>query len=155
MAISNVWYFVKTNEMRKIAYTHSCEFKEKSVLLQYFAKNYVKSMHLAYPQCGKVVKNTITIFKEKLPFFRQINAFTKEITKELISRNILCVIAFYMYSSTFPHCAVSFSSNWRDSWLYVNLTKKIFRNMFANWISLFFFFFQEAKSALNLFTSIR
>ena len=31
--------------------------------------------------------------------FRQMNVFTKEVTKELISRNILSVIAFY---STFP-----------------------------------------------------
>ena len=34
-------------------------------------------------------------------FFRQINIFTKEVTKELISRKFLSVIAFY---STFPHC---------------------------------------------------
>ena len=33
-------------------------------------------------------------------FFRQITLFTKEVTKELISRNFLSVIAFY---STFPH----------------------------------------------------
>ena len=43
----------------------------------------------------KVVKNTITIFTEKLPFFRQINISTKEVTKELISRKFLSVIAFY------------------------------------------------------------
>jgi len=31
-------------------------------------------------QCGKA----ITIFAEKSAFFRQINVFTKEVTKELI-----------------------------------------------------------------------
>ena len=37
----------------------------------------------------------ITIFTERLPFFRQINISTKEVTKELISRKFLSVIAFY------------------------------------------------------------
>ena len=34
-------------------------------------------------------------------FFREINVFTKEVTKQLISRKEFCVIAF---CSTFPHC---------------------------------------------------
>ena len=40
---------------------------------------------------------------ENLHFFRQINVFTNKVTKEMISRNFLSVIAFY---STFPHCAI-------------------------------------------------
>ena len=39
-------------------------------------------------QCGKVLQNAITIFTENQHFFRQINSFTKEATKELISRKI-------------------------------------------------------------------
>ena len=42
-----------------------------------------------------------TVFMGKLTFFRQINVFTKEVTKGLISRNFLRVITFY---STFPYC---------------------------------------------------
>ena len=41
-------------------------------------------------------------FTEKSTFFRQINVFTKEVTKELNSRNFFCVIAFW---NTFPHCS--------------------------------------------------
>ena len=41
-------------------------------------------------------------FLRKNPyFFRQINTFTKEVTKELIWRNFFRVIAF---CNTFPHC---------------------------------------------------
>ena len=56
-------------------------------------------------QCGKVAKNkiAISVFTEKWPFFRQINVFTKEITKEFISRKFLSVITFH---TTF-HCAWS------------------------------------------------
>ena len=45
----------------------------------------------------------ITIFTEKSTFSRQTNVFTKEVTKELISRKFLILVAFY---STFPHFAV-------------------------------------------------
>ena len=45
---------------------------------------------------------TRSLFLQKnQDFFRQINGFTKEVTKELISRKFLSLIAFY---STFPHC---------------------------------------------------
>ena len=40
-------------------------------------------------------------YKTQSPFFRQINVFTKEVTKGSISRIFLSVIAFY---STFLHC---------------------------------------------------
>ena len=63
---------------------------------------------VACAQCGKVVKNTITILWENQHFFRQINILTKEVTKELISRKNLSVIAFY---STFPHCVVCWKIN--------------------------------------------
>ena len=53
-------------------------------------------------QCGKSSKaRSITVFTEKTRFFRQIDDFTKEVTKELISRKFLIVIAFY---STISHC---------------------------------------------------
>ena len=39
-------------------------------------------------QCGKVIKNTITVFTEKSTLFYQINGFTKEVIKELISQKI-------------------------------------------------------------------
>ena len=44
----------------------------------------IREFNLSHAQCGKVVKNTITIFTEKLTFFRQNNGFTTEVTKELI-----------------------------------------------------------------------
>ena len=48
-------------------------------------------------QYGKVVKNTITIFaenSENSTFFPSNQRFTKEFTKELISRKYLSMIAF-------------------------------------------------------------
>ena len=55
---------------------------------------------------GKVVKNTITNFiLENQQFFRQINVFTKEVTKEVISRKFLSVTA--LYRVLFPHCLES------------------------------------------------
>ena len=54
-------------------------------------KNFVKAND---EKKRKEITNSLT-------FFRQINGFTKEVTKELISRKFLSVIAFY---STFPHC---------------------------------------------------
>ena len=45
----------------------------------------------------------ITFFTENSTLFRQINEFTKEDTKELISRKFFSVMAFY---SIFPHSTV-------------------------------------------------
>ena len=50
----------------------------------------------------KFYKMRILFLRKNKQFFRQINDFAKEVTKELISRNFLSVIAFYC---TFPHCA--------------------------------------------------
>ena len=48
------------------------------------------------------------LLTEKSTFFRQINGFTnKEVTKELISRKFLSVIAFY---TTFPHCTAQYGN---------------------------------------------
>ena len=48
------------------------------------------------------VEKTSTVFVRKNHnFLREIVDFTKEVTKESISRKFLIVIAFY---STFPHC---------------------------------------------------
>ena len=51
----------------------------------------------------KSYKKRSRLLRKNHHFFRQINAFTKEVTKELISRKFLSVIAFY---STFPHCVL-------------------------------------------------
>ena len=61
-----------------------------------FHEFFVKSVHA---QSGKVVKTTITVFTGKSTFFRQINVFTKKVTKELISRKFLSVIEL-------KHCTV-------------------------------------------------
>ena len=65
----------------------------KSRMLNYLWESY-------NTECGKVVKNTVSLFffflRKSQRFFRQINVFTKE----LISRNFLNMIAFH---STFPH----------------------------------------------------
>ena len=45
-------------------------------------------------------KTRLPFLRQNQHFFRQINAFTKEVSKELISRKFLSVIAFY---SIFPH----------------------------------------------------
>ena len=73
-------------------------------------------------------------------FFRQINIFTKEVTKELISRKFLSVIAFYR---TFPHCDNLFSNN-------VALTKflsKSVRVNFLNFHSLHCLYTYEIESS--------
>ena len=49
----------------------------------------------------KSSKTRSPFLRENCHFFRQINVFTKEVTKEMISRKFLSVIAFY---STFIHC---------------------------------------------------
>ena len=52
-------------------------------------------------QCGKVVKNTVTVLTEKSRFFPSNQRFYfKQDAKELLSRKFLSVIAFY---STFPY----------------------------------------------------
>ena len=37
-----------------------------------------KNEKFTLTQCGKVLKNTITILREKQRFFRQINVFTRD-----------------------------------------------------------------------------
>ena len=50
----------------------------------------------------KIRQNTRSLFLLEIQhFFRQIKFFTKEVTKELISRKFFSVIVFY---STFPYC---------------------------------------------------
>ena len=48
-------------------------------------------------KCGKVGKNTIIVFTEKVTFLRQINVSTKHVTKELISRKFLSVIVIQKF----------------------------------------------------------
>ena len=58
---------------------------------------YVKSI-IEFPTVWKSRLNqraTITVFTENSTFFRQINVYTTKVTKELISRKFLSVIAFY------------------------------------------------------------
>ena len=58
-------------------------------------------IHSLLHSVEKSSKTRSPFLRKNCHFFRQINAFTKEVTKELISRNFFSVIAFY---STFPHC---------------------------------------------------
>ena len=53
-----------------------------------------------YTQCEKLLQNAITILQKNQHFLCQTIAFTKKVTKELISRNILNVNTFYI---TFSH----------------------------------------------------
>ena len=45
-----------------------------------------------------VAKVFILLSRKNLHFFRQINVFTKEVTKELMSQKILNVLSFYSLS---------------------------------------------------------
>ena len=72
-------------------------------------------------------------FPVKSTFSRQINVFTKEVTKELISRKFFSVIAFY---SIFPHCAL-FWQKFRESNVFTK--ELISRNIFfVRWNVSFF-----------------
>ena len=86
-------------------YFTMCEFTKNGSQLsleKYFVKStfticsliFINKLYSSTLQCEKVVKNTITVFIEKSTFFRQINGFTKEVAKKLISRKFLSVIAF-------------------------------------------------------------
>ena len=64
------------------------------------------------------MEKTSTVFVRKNHnFLREIVDFTKEVTKESISRKFLIVIAFY---STFPHCVFA------KLYSYVKSTGKFF-----------------------------
>ena len=58
-----------------------------------------------FPHCASCIKirqkHNYCFYEKFQQFFRQINVFTKEVTKELISRKFLSVIAFHII---FPHC---------------------------------------------------
>ena len=54
----------------------------------------VECLRIWFPNCGSV-KGDLDL-TEKSIFFRQINVFTKEVTKELVSRNYLSMIMFYV-----------------------------------------------------------
>ena len=74
-------------------------FRQISVLLSHSVENYYKMRS--------------RFLRKNWHFFRQINVFTEEVTKELISRNFLRVIAFYR---TFPHCVhAAQCRNYRNS----------------------------------------
>ena len=55
------------------------------------------NIKIFYTQCGKVVKNTTSalFLRKSQHFFPSNHCFTKEITKDMISRNFLCVISFH------------------------------------------------------------
>ena len=102
---------------------------------------------LQHPQCGKVVRNTLSLFTENLWFFPSNQRFylKKLRTKELISRKFLSVIAFY---STFPHTlwklrnftAKGFSQNFRQSIiLQKNFTTNWFDGKKFAWQWIFHF----------------
>ena len=96
--------FLQVWKLRNFTATiFSQKFREIKFLLKSFTlswfdekKNLHGSEFLVYPHCET---RRLPFLRKNQNFFRQINDFTKEVTKELISRKIL--IAFY---STFPHC---------------------------------------------------
>ena len=53
------------------------------------------------------IKTQSRFLRKNEHFFRQINVFTNEVAKELISRKFLSVIAFY---TTFPHCTAQYGN---------------------------------------------
>ena len=61
-----------------------------------------------------------------------MNVFIKEVTKELISRKFLSVIAFY---STFPHCdtATSFASDLTENFVKWNTVTSFAIDLTENW----------------------
>ena len=73
-----------------------------------------------------------SLFYGKINIFRQINVFTEEVTKELISRNFLSVIAFY---SIFPHYTVSDTSR-KDIYVSMYLSRLNKSDLFSRQIDL-------------------
>ena len=98
--VSLTKYFAKGDQNAKIKITLTKMFFRQINSLLIYLVNALFSRNF----CQKSVRvnfRTFHTFAEKMNiFFRQMNAFTKEVTKELIWRNFLCVIAFY---TTFPH----------------------------------------------------
>ena len=68
-----------------------------------FRKKYGKSTNKVLSSYTAVWKSRRKHDHDFYRKIRQTNVFTKEVTKELISRNFFYVIAFF---SIFPHCVV-------------------------------------------------
>ena len=81
-------------------------------------------------------------------FFRQITVFTKEVTKELISRNFLSMIAFY---STFPHCAKEITKELISRNFYLRDRVLYYFSMHTVSNKDFFFddFFEKSTNLIN------
>ena len=63
------------------------------------------AFHCIFPHHSveKCYKTRSRFLRKNQHFFREINFFTIEVAKDLISRNLFCMIAF---CRTFPHCTV-------------------------------------------------
>ena len=80
-------------------------------------------------------QNKITIFTQKLPFFRQINVFTKE----LMSRKFLSVIAFYTQCGNHRNSLSHFFDK-KSNWFTKLITKQLIsRNIFFGEREFFIF----------------
>ena len=83
------WIFPRNRDMYS---THAKSVKMWKLDLDQSITIFTENQHFS-------VKSTIVYY------YTTINVLTKEVTKELISRNIFWVIAFW---STFPHCETPF-----------------------------------------------
>ena len=73
------------------------------ILLRFFAKQFSEIEAKMSPFCTvwKLREFSLTLFWRK---FREINGFTKQVTKELISRNILLVRENFSFYHTALFC---------------------------------------------------
>ena len=90
-ATTTVWKLRKFT----LALAHfNLKFRENDVFTKEVTKNWFHEIFISenkflfFPHCD----NVITTFTEKSHFFRQINLFTKEVMKELISRKIRVIV---------------------------------------------------------------
>ena len=81
--------------------------------------------NLSHNSVEKYYKTRSQFLRKNQHFFRQINVFTKEVTKELISRNFFSVITIY---STFPHCECEKVAQYGN---YGNLLSRYFGKNFV------------------------
>ena len=88
-----------SKKIRQIVGFHYIQKKKEDWLL---SRKIREMFSIMKAQCGKYYKTRSRFLGKNQHFFRQINVFTKEVTKELISR------IFFQRDRilpTFPHCA--------------------------------------------------
>ena len=104
-------YFIYSNYLeKKFVKTANCDKNYNKKNLHFFRQINVIAFTVLFVLLSASNSQSFCLtivekyYKTLSRFLREINVFTKELTKELISRTFLTVIAFY---STFPHCVLA------------------------------------------------